>query len=476
MPTRQPADHDDVRRDHAPLREHGAERRAGDPPAESVDEDPVQERVRAEAEAGDPQRRDGVLHAAQQPGRGEHDQHRGQPPHREPEVDLRLARDLRARAEEPDEEGSREVADEGEHRPDAEREPHPVDADRHRPRRVAGAEPAGDGRGGRVREEDHEPDDRLQHGRGDAEPGERDDAEVADERRVHDEEQRLRDERPECGHGEPQDVAVQRVAGHLSSLESGAHRVLRPPTSALGPLAPAGTCEPVAFDAYPVRMTDSRSGLALDELSAEIRPQDDLFRHVNGAWLERTEIPEDKARWGSFHLIAEQAEKDVHAIVEETQVAEPGTESRKIGDLYTSFMDTERIAELGGTPLLDQLARVDAIASVPALLRTLGELERDGIGGLIGLYVEPDPGNPQRYVPFLVQGGLSLPDESYYRLDNFARPPHDLPRPHPADAGAGRSRRMPRHPLIGSSRSRPSSPRTTGTTSAAAMRSRRTTS
>ncbi len=166
-------------------------------------------------------------------------------------------------------------------------------------------------------------------------------------------------------------------------------------------------------------MTDSRSGLALDELSAEIRPQDDLFRHVNGAWLDRTEIPDDKARWGSFHLIAEQAEKDVHAIVEETRDAEPGTESRKIGDLYASFMDTERIAELGASPLHDQLARADAIDSIPALLRTLGELERDGIGGLIGLYVEPDPGNPQRYVPFLVQGGLSLPDESYYRLENF---------------------------------------------------------
>jgi putative endopeptidase len=166
-------------------------------------------------------------------------------------------------------------------------------------------------------------------------------------------------------------------------------------------------------------MTDSRSGLALDELSAEIRPQDDLFRHVNGAWLDRTEIPEDKARWGSFHLIAEQAEKDVLAIVEETRDAEPGTESRKIGDLYTSFMDTERINELAAAPLAEQLVRADAIDSIPALLRTLGELERDGIGGLIGLYVEPDPGNPQRYVPFLVQGGLSLPDESYYRLDNF---------------------------------------------------------
>ena len=167
-------------------------------------------------------------------------------------------------------------------------------------------------------------------------------------------------------------------------------------------------------------MTEApRSGLALDELSAEIRPQDDLFLHVNGAWLDRTEIPEDKARWGSFHLIAEQAEKDVHAIVEESQDAEPGSEARKIGDLYTSFMGTERITDLGGSPLVDQLARVDAIESIPALLHSLGEFERDGIGGLLGLFVEPDPGNPQRYVPFLTQGGLSLPDESYYRLENF---------------------------------------------------------
>ncbi|GAA5085984.1 zinc metalloprotease Zmp1 [Microbacterium yannicii] len=167
-------------------------------------------------------------------------------------------------------------------------------------------------------------------------------------------------------------------------------------------------------------MTDApRSGLALEELSAEIRPQDDLFRHVNGAWLDRTEIPEDKARWGSFHLIAEQAEKDVHAIVEESQQAEPGTEARKIGDLYTSFMDTERIEAEGAAPLADVLARVDAIGDIPAFLRTIGEFEREGIAALIHLYIEPDPGNPQRYVPFFIQGGLSLPDESYYRLDNF---------------------------------------------------------
>ncbi|MEJ1154098.1 M13 family metallopeptidase [Microbacterium marmarense] len=167
-------------------------------------------------------------------------------------------------------------------------------------------------------------------------------------------------------------------------------------------------------------MTDApQSGLVLEELSAEIRPQDDLFRHVNGAWLDRTEIPEDKARWGSFHLIAEQAEKHVHAIIEESQQAEPGTETRKIGDLYSSFMDTARIAELGAAPLADSLARVEKIDSVPSLLRTVGELERDGVGGMISLYIEPDPGSPERYVPFFVQSGLSLPDESYYRLENF---------------------------------------------------------
>ena len=149
-------------------------------------------------------------------------------------------------------------------------------------------------------------------------------------------------------------------------------------------------------------MTETpRSGLALEELSDEIRPQDDLFRHVNGAWLERTEIPEDKARWGSFHLIAEQAEKDVRTIVEESQQAEPGTEARKIGDLFASFMDTARIEESGAAPLSDQLARVDAAADVPASPELGGAPERAGVS-------------------VIYQGGLSLPDESYYRLDNFA--------------------------------------------------------
>ncbi|GAA4194233.1 M13 family metallopeptidase [Microbacterium oryzae] len=162
------------------------------------------------------------------------------------------------------------------------------------------------------------------------------------------------------------------------------------------------------------------SGIALDELSEGIRPQDDLYRHVNGAWIDRTEIPGDKARWGAFHQLAEQAEKDVRAIVEEAQGADPGTETRKVGDLYASFMDTARVDAQGAAPLAPLLERVEAVSDVASLLRTAGEFDREGLGSPIGVFVEPDPGDPTRYVPFLVQSGISLPDESYFRLENFA--------------------------------------------------------
>ena len=168
------------------------------------------------------------------------------------------------------------------------------------------------------------------------------------------------------------------------------------------------------------RMTDVLpSGLAISEFDSDIRPQDDLYRHVNGTWLESAEIPADKARWGSFHLLAEQAEKDVRAIIEESQDAEPGTLNRKVGDLFTSFMDTERIAALGLAPLHEQLAKVDSIDSIGSFLATVGAFDREGVAALIGVFIEPDPGNPERYVPFALQAGLSLPDESYYRQESF---------------------------------------------------------
>jgi putative endopeptidase len=162
------------------------------------------------------------------------------------------------------------------------------------------------------------------------------------------------------------------------------------------------------------------TGIHTEELDPDIRPQDDLFRHVNGKWLERTEIPADKARWGSFYVLAEEAEKAVREIIEESQHAEIGTEARKIGDLFTSFMDTERIEALGATPLTSSIAMIDNVHSLPQFLESLAHFERNGVGGFYQLFVDNDPGDPERYLVFFEQAGLSLPDESYYREETFA--------------------------------------------------------
>jgi putative endopeptidase len=162
------------------------------------------------------------------------------------------------------------------------------------------------------------------------------------------------------------------------------------------------------------------SGIPVDDLDPDIRPQDDLFRHVNGRWIARTEIPADRARDGAFRLLAEDAENAVREIVEEAASAPEGSEERKLGDLYASFMDADRVELLGSQPIAQTLAAARAVSSIQELLETLGRLERVGIGGLYRLFVAPDPGNPERYVVSFGQGAISLPDESYYREERFA--------------------------------------------------------
>src|SRR4051794_1508073 len=163
----------------------------------------------------------------------------------------------------------------------------------------------------------------------------------------------------------------------------------------------------------------STSGLDPARPETGVRPQDDLYRHVNGAWLAEASIPPDRARYGAFLELVDGAEAAVRAIVERSQSAEPGTEARKIGDLYSSFLDEERVERLGAEPLAEPLGLVAATDSIASVLATLGRLERSGAGGLFQLFVDNDPGDPERYLVFVEQGGLGLPDERYYREDSF---------------------------------------------------------
>ncbi len=168
-------------------------------------------------------------------------------------------------------------------------------------------------------------------------------------------------------------------------------------------------------------MTDHlKAGVDAAELEPSIRPQDDLFGHVNQRWFDATPIPEDRASYGTFWLLAEAAERNVRAILEAAREADPGTEARRLGDLYASFLDEARIEALGATPIAAQLAAAAAVSSIPEFVALVGSWEREGLAGFYQLFVDNDPGDPERYLVFVEQGGLSLPDESYYREANFA--------------------------------------------------------
>jgi putative endopeptidase len=168
--------------------------------------------------------------------------------------------------------------------------------------------------------------------------------------------------------------------------------------------------------------SSTRSGIATDELSGDVRPQDDLFRHVNSRWLAETEIPPDRAAHGAFHALHDQAELDVRALAEAAAASDApaGSDERKVGDLWASFMDAEGAEARDAAPLADDLAAIRGLSSPDELAALLGRLQRHGTPGLVAWYVDTDGDDATRYVVNLVQSGLGLPDEAYYRDDAYA--------------------------------------------------------
>ena len=165
-----------------------------------------------------------------------------------------------------------------------------------------------------------------------------------------------------------------------------------------------------------------KSGLDLSFVRSDIRPQDDLYRHMNGGWLAEPHIPADRAAFGAFHQLVENAQHDLRAIIEEAAAGEAphGSEAQQVGDLYKSFMDEERINELGLTPILSDLSAIDQISDVDDLIRVMGDLQASGVTGAFAPYVNTDDKKSDQYIVYLEQDGLGLPDEAYYRDDQYA--------------------------------------------------------
>lgn len=161
-------------------------------------------------------------------------------------------------------------------------------------------------------------------------------------------------------------------------------------------------------------------GVELADRHPDIHPGNDLYRHMNELWAQRHPIPSDKARFGAFTVLAENAEAHVRAIAEGAAHAPDGSEEHKVGALYRSFMDEESIEARGLRPLLERLADLhDHAATAGELLVWMGGAERHGLSGLVQLFIDNDPGSPDRYIVFMEQDGLTLPDEAYYRDEQF---------------------------------------------------------
>ena len=167
-------------------------------------------------------------------------------------------------------------------------------------------------------------------------------------------------------------------------------------------------------------------GIDLPGMDRSVLPGDDFFRYANGTWMKTTEIPADRAAYGAAEIVNELTTTRTADLIKEAagQDASAGSEARKVGDYYASYMDEAGIEAKGLRPLQPTLDRITAIADRKGLSRYLGGTLRADVDGInatdlytdnvLGLWVAQDMNDPSRYLPFLLQGGLDMPDRAYY--------------------------------------------------------------
>jgi len=187
------------------------------------------------------------------------------------------------------------------------------------------------------------------------------------------------------------------------------------PTAAVPPPPPAAPAKPV-FGSF---------GLDTAGMNRSVAPGDDFFEYANGTWHTNTEIPADRSSYSSFTALTEKALSRTRAIIEEAAANKGATgEARKIGDYYSAFMDEAAIEAKGLAPVQPELDAIAAIADRAALARAIGQTLRADVDlmnatdyytdRLFGLWVAQHLDKPAQYAPYLLQGGLGMPDRDFY--------------------------------------------------------------
>ncbi|HET9641752.1 MAG TPA: M13 family metallopeptidase [Candidatus Paceibacterota bacterium] len=157
------------------------------------------------------------------------------------------------------------------------------------------------------------------------------------------------------------------------------------------------------------------------DLDRSVRPQDDFFRYASGGWMEKNPIPKEESRWGSFTMLRKQTDHQLQALVKKviaTKRAKHGGAEQMIRDLYRSGMDLKTRRKRGLTPLSELVERVAGIRTKDDVIKAIAHLERRGVGGVWGTGIDQDEKNSEKYIIYIAQDGLGMPDRDYYLKDD----------------------------------------------------------
>lgn len=162
-------------------------------------------------------------------------------------------------------------------------------------------------------------------------------------------------------------------------------------------------------------------GIETQYIDANVDPGDDFYRHVNAGWLDTFEIPEEFSSYGSFTVLFERSEERVRAIIESaaTGANAPGSVEQKIGDFFASYTDVDAINAAGLVPLADDLAAIDSLQTHDDVARMMARSDLAATS-FLGAWVDIDSKQPNRYVVYLTQSGLGMPNRDYYLDAKFA--------------------------------------------------------
>jgi putative endopeptidase len=184
-----------------------------------------------------------------------------------------------------------------------------------------------------------------------------------------------------------------------------------------------------SFVLAPAHGAGQASAPAASAATLKVLPGDDFFAFANADWLAKTEIPADRSGWGAFAMMAETSNERIVKLIEaEAANKNARGEPRKVADYYSSFMDEAGIEAKGLAPLKPVLAKIDAIKDKAALTRALGASLRADVDplnstnfnteNLFGVWINQGLNDPERNTPYLLQGGLGMPDRAYYLTDS----------------------------------------------------------